>query len=99
MNWPFSARILMISGKASFKAATQPGPSWRVRRTAWQAPRPVPGRRNHGRAGGRARRVPVRIAFLQGDRAVLSGGLEGVDEIVLEGASKLVDGAPVRLAP
>ncbi|MFT3916531.1 MAG: efflux RND transporter periplasmic adaptor subunit [Anaeromyxobacteraceae bacterium] len=50
-------------------------------------------------AGGRARRVPVRIAFLQGERAVLAGGLEGVDEIVLEGASKLVDGAPVRRAP
>jgi len=49
--------------------------------------------------GTRARRVPVRVAFLQGDRAVLSGGLDGVDEIVLDGASKLVDGAPVRLAP
>jgi RND family efflux transporter MFP subunit len=45
---------------------------------------------------GRARRVPVRIAFLQADRAVLSGPLPGVERVVTEGADRLVDGAAVR---
>jgi len=49
--------------------------------------------------GGRARRVPVRIAFLQGDRAVLSAGVEKVDSVVVEGASRLAEGTPVRVAP
>lgn len=45
--------------------------------------------------GERARRVPVRIAFLEGDRAVLAEGLEGVPEVVVEGAPRLADGARV----
>ena len=45
---------------------------------------------------GRARRVPVRIAFLRGDRAAVSGGLDGVAEVVTGGAAYLEDGAPVR---
>ncbi len=49
--------------------------------------------------GDRARRVPVRIAFLQGDRAVLSAGLEGVDRVVTQGAADLADGARVRVVP
>jgi hypothetical protein len=48
--------------------------------------------------GGRARRVPVRIAFLQGDRAALSDGLDGLDAVVVEGAHRLADGAAVALA-
>ena len=48
---------------------------------------------------GRARRVPVRIAFLGGDRAVLAAAPEGLDHVVTDGASRLVDGAPVRLVP
>jgi RND family efflux transporter MFP subunit len=47
---------------------------------------------------GRARRVPVSIAFLDGDRAVLSGGVEGLAAVVGEGAARLSDGAPVRVA-
>lgn len=47
--------------------------------------------------GGRARRVPVRIAFLQGDRAVLSGGVEGLSRVVTEGAPRLVEGRPVQV--
>jgi membrane fusion protein, multidrug efflux system len=47
--------------------------------------------------GGRARRVPVRIAFLQGDRAVLSDGLQGVSRVVSEGAPRLADGTRVRV--
>ena len=48
--------------------------------------------------GGRARRVPVRIAFLQGDRAVLASGVEGLDRVVTDGAARLADGRAVRLA-
>lgn len=46
---------------------------------------------------GRARRVPVRIAFLQGDRAVLAGGVEGVGRVVTDGAPRLADGRAVRV--
>lgn len=49
--------------------------------------------------GERARRVPVRIAFLTGDRVALSGGLDGVERVVTDGADKLTDGARVRLVP
>ncbi|MBI5069306.1 MAG: efflux RND transporter periplasmic adaptor subunit [Deltaproteobacteria bacterium] len=49
--------------------------------------------------GDRARRVPVRIAFLAGDRAALSGGLDGVEKVVTDGADRLADGARVRLVP
>jgi hypothetical protein len=47
--------------------------------------------------GGVARRVPVRIAFLRGDRAVLAGGVEGIAEVVAEGAARLSDGAAVQV--
>jgi RND family efflux transporter MFP subunit len=49
--------------------------------------------------GARARRVPVRIAFLSADRAVLAAGPDGFDQVVTDGASRLTDGAPVRLVP
>jgi len=49
--------------------------------------------------GDRARRVPVRVAFLQGDRAVLSAGLDGVERVVTDGATQLSDGARVRVVP
>jgi RND family efflux transporter MFP subunit len=49
--------------------------------------------------GPRARRVPVRVAFLQGDRAVLSEGLPGVVRVVTDGAAKLADGDAVRVVP
>lgn len=47
--------------------------------------------------GGRARRVPVRIAFLQGDRAVLAGGVERVSRVVAEGAPRLTEGRAVKV--
>ncbi|MGC3997644.1 MAG: efflux RND transporter periplasmic adaptor subunit [Anaeromyxobacter sp.] len=47
--------------------------------------------------GGRARRVPVRIAFLQGDRAVLAERPSGISSVVVEGAARLADGAPVQV--
>jgi RND family efflux transporter MFP subunit len=46
---------------------------------------------------GVARRVPVRIAFLQGDRAVLAGGLEGIGRVVSDGAPRLADGTRVKV--
>jgi membrane fusion protein, multidrug efflux system len=49
--------------------------------------------------GGRARRVPVRIAFLKDGLAVLADRLEGVDSVATDGAHRLVDGAHVRLVP
>jgi len=47
----------------------------------------------------RVRRVPVRIAFLQLDAAVLSAGLAGGEQVVTEGAGRLADGAAVSLVP
>jgi len=47
--------------------------------------------------GGVARRVPVRIAFLQGDRAVLAAGVRGVGRVVSEGAPRLADGTRVKV--
>lgn len=47
----------------------------------------------------RARRVPVRIAFLQGDSAVLSAGLAGGERVVTDGATRLSDGAAVAPVP
>jgi multidrug efflux pump subunit AcrA (membrane-fusion protein) len=49
--------------------------------------------------GDRARRVPVRIAFLMGDVAVLASGLEGVQAVVVDGASRLSDGSAVQVTP
>jgi RND family efflux transporter MFP subunit len=49
--------------------------------------------------GERARRVPVRIAFLKGAMAVLESDLTGADHVVTEGATRLADGARVHLVP
>jgi len=49
--------------------------------------------------GDRARRIPVRIAYLSGDLAVLSRGPDGHDRVVTDGAARLADGARVRLVP
>jgi multidrug efflux system membrane fusion protein len=45
----------------------------------------------------RARRVDVRVAFLAGDEAALSAGLDGVDSVVTDGVAYLRDGALVRV--
>jgi RND family efflux transporter MFP subunit len=44
---------------------------------------------------GVAHRVPVRIAFLQGDRAALATGLDGVERVVTDGAPRLAEGLRV----
>ena len=46
---------------------------------------------------GVARRRPVRIAFLHGDRAVLSSGLAGVGAVVTDGAPRLAQGTRVKV--
>jgi hypothetical protein len=43
--------------------------------------------------------VPVRIALLDGDRAILAGGVAGIDRVVTDGASRLADGARVEVVP
>lgn len=47
--------------------------------------------------GARARRVPVRVAFLDQERIAIAEGLEGVDQVVVDGVSRLTDGAAVRI--
>jgi RND family efflux transporter MFP subunit len=49
--------------------------------------------------GIRAKKLPVRVAFLQGDRAALSAGLEAVDHVVDSGASQLTEGSLLRILP
>lgn len=49
--------------------------------------------------GGRARKVPVTVAFLDGDRAAIARGVSGVTSVVAAGAAKLEDGDRVRLVP
>jgi RND family efflux transporter MFP subunit len=46
---------------------------------------------------GRARRVPVEISVLRGDRAILAQDLPGVARVVTDGAASLADGAAVQV--
>lgn len=48
---------------------------------------------------GVARRVLVRIALLSGDRAVIAEGIDGVSEVVTDGAPRLENGARVQVTP
>ncbi len=48
---------------------------------------------------GTARRITVRVGFLFEDKIAVLSGLEGVDQVVVEGASYLVDGSAVEVAP
>jgi hypothetical protein len=57
------------------------------------------GEGNAGTDGARtARRVPVRVAFVDGDRAAIGGGLEGIPEVIVAGAGFLRDGARIETA-
>jgi multidrug efflux system membrane fusion protein len=49
--------------------------------------------------GKRARRQRVTVAFIQGDRVALAGGLSGAARVLTDGAAYLDDGAAVRVAP
>lgn len=49
--------------------------------------------------GRRARRVPVAVAFIQGERVALGGGVDGVAVVVTDGAAYLDDGTAVKVVP
>jgi RND family efflux transporter MFP subunit len=49
--------------------------------------------------GTRAERRRVTVAFIEGDRVAVSGGLEGVSRVLTDGAAYLDNGAAVRVAP
>jgi len=43
-----------------------------------------------------ARKVPIRVAFIEGNEVAVASGLESVTEVVTDGASYLAPGMPVR---
>ncbi len=49
--------------------------------------------------GARAKKVAVRVAFLDGDRAALASGLESAERVIDSGASQLTEGATLRILP
>jgi RND family efflux transporter MFP subunit len=49
--------------------------------------------------GTRAERRRVTVAFIEGDRVAVAGGLEGVSRVLTDGAAYLDNGAAVRVAP
>ena len=49
--------------------------------------------------GKRAERRRVTVAFIEGSRVAVTGGLEGASRVLTDGAAYLDDGAAVRLAP
>jgi len=49
--------------------------------------------------GKRARRLPVTVGFISGERVAVSGGLDGVGSVVTDGAAYLGDGAAVQVVP
>lgn len=48
--------------------------------------------------GDVARRIQVRVAFLDGERAAIASGLEGVERVIVSGVSDLHDGGPITVA-
>jgi RND family efflux transporter MFP subunit len=48
---------------------------------------------------GRAKRIPVEVAFVRGEQAGVRGGLAGATRVVTDGAAYLSDGAAVRVMP
>jgi RND family efflux transporter MFP subunit len=49
--------------------------------------------------GDRAKKIAVKVAFLQDDRAALAAGLETTPTVIEAGAAQLDDGTPIRLVP
>jgi membrane fusion protein, multidrug efflux system len=50
-------------------------------------------------ADGRAKRVPVEVAFVRGEQAAVRGDLSGLTRVVTDGAAYLNDGSAVRVIP
>lgn len=46
--------------------------------------------------GGKAAKVPVKVATTKGDKAVITDGIKPGDHVVIEGQLRLTDGAPVK---
>jgi multidrug efflux system membrane fusion protein len=46
--------------------------------------------------GGKAAKVPVKVASTKGDKAVISDGVKPGDHVVIEGQLRLSDGTPVK---
>ena len=46
--------------------------------------------------GGKATKVPVKVATTKGDKAVITDGIKPGDHVVIEGQLRLTDGAPVK---
>ncbi|HYR08795.1 MAG TPA: hypothetical protein VEQ60_13525, partial [Longimicrobium sp.] len=49
--------------------------------------------------GRMARRLPVTVGFIAGERVAVSGGLDGVAHVVTDGAAYLGDGVAVKVVP
>lgn len=49
--------------------------------------------------GRTAKRLPVTVGFIAGERVAVSGGLDGVQSVVTDGAAYLGDGAAVKVVP
>jgi hypothetical protein len=50
------------------------------------------------RGGSVARARHVRIGFIEGGRVAVTGGLDGISEVIVDGAPFLRDGTSVRTA-
>jgi RND family efflux transporter MFP subunit len=46
-----------------------------------------------------AKKVGVSVAFIYGDQAAIAAGLEGIDEVITDGAAYLSDGATIKIVP
>jgi membrane fusion protein, multidrug efflux system len=47
--------------------------------------------------GDRAKRMPVKIAYLSADKAYIASGLEGIKEVITDGGAFLTEGVKVKL--
>jgi RND family efflux transporter MFP subunit len=47
--------------------------------------------------GDRAKKVPVRVAYLNGQRAFIESGLNGISQVITDGSAYLTDGVKVKL--
>jgi RND family efflux transporter MFP subunit len=51
------------------------------------------------RAGGRVERRTVEVAFFDGDRAAIRGGLDGVERVITDGAAYLTEASAIEVVP
>jgi RND family efflux transporter MFP subunit len=46
-----------------------------------------------------AKKVGVSVAFIYGNQAAINAGLDGIDEVITDGAAYLSDGAAIKIVP